>query len=665
MKGSIMTAIKTTVIFVILFLICAFALSCDGNDSLVVNGELAYSISDDGTYYIVVGRGDFLDAKSIVVPDEYNGLPVKIIRNNSLGGSKLESIEIGDNVEIIESEAIHNSGDLKKVVLGSSVREISDEAFRGCKSLQSISFPESVEIIGSRAFADCEKLTKVTVNNNFYKFHPIIFEGSYNIQYKEHAGGKYLGSEDNPYALLVDYDIENYKGEFEIHKDTEMIGYGAVKFGAFSDSETNHPDLPEEYHIPDNVRAIGNNNFSGSKSLKSLYISENVRYIGKYCFGKCLALDEVLVESKDLLLDQDAFDYYDYIHYVSAVYFCGTVEEWNPNSIIGGSPLFYYSEDLPSQDGNYWRYVNGKPTVWLETLKPSDRLEYTLSDSGDYYTIDMKSIFFDSYLCIPAYHEGLPVLSVNFRDQYYSSRLRYVVIEDGIKEICANSFKGCSYLEKVILPNTLTSVGECAFSSCTIKGSVQLPDSLINIGKSAFSHSVTDEIIIGKGVTENLADALYLCEAKKITVSEDNPAYCSYDGDVYDKSKETLVKVTKKEFPVYEPIPSVKYIEENAFYCSGIEYFVIGEGFDSISQNAFYGSSITTIVVPLGKEMFAASWEQSYMYLFLMCGPVQWENIAKNYKNTSFRTVYYVEKRPYTFYEFWHYDHRGIPTMWQ
>jgi hypothetical protein len=26
--------------------------------------------------------------------------------------------------------------------------------------------------------------------------------------------------------------------------------------------------------------------------------------------------------------------------------------------------LYYYSENTPEYDGNYWRYVNGVPTKW-------------------------------------------------------------------------------------------------------------------------------------------------------------------------------------------------------------------------------------------------------------------------------------------------------------
>ena len=53
------------------------------------------------------------------------------------------------------------------------------------------------------------------------------------------------------------------------------------------------------------------------------------------------------------------------------IYYEGTAEEWAniKVEIVNGDengelPLYYYSETQPTAAGNYWRYVDGVPTVW-------------------------------------------------------------------------------------------------------------------------------------------------------------------------------------------------------------------------------------------------------------------------------------------------------------
>lgn len=57
---------------------------------------------------------------------------------------------------------------------------------------------------------------------------------------------------------------------------------------------------------------------------------------------------------------------------LKTVYYKGTAADWgkisisnNNNSSITNTKRYYYSESKPTGSGNYWRYVDGKPTVWV------------------------------------------------------------------------------------------------------------------------------------------------------------------------------------------------------------------------------------------------------------------------------------------------------------
>lgn len=87
----------------------------DCGEVLEVVESLEYTLSADGTYYIVSGVGNCTD-KNLVIPSEHNGLPVK---------------EIGDN------------------------------AFRDCTWIESATIPESIERLGCGAAFGCTSLKKL------------------------------------------------------------------------------------------------------------------------------------------------------------------------------------------------------------------------------------------------------------------------------------------------------------------------------------------------------------------------------------------------------------------------------------------------------------------------------------------------------------------------
>ena len=58
---------------------------------------LEYKLSGDGTYYFVKGIGSCTDT-DIVIPDTYEGKPVKEIGERAFEGSSITSVMVGSNV---------------------------------------------------------------------------------------------------------------------------------------------------------------------------------------------------------------------------------------------------------------------------------------------------------------------------------------------------------------------------------------------------------------------------------------------------------------------------------------------------------------------------------------------------------------------------------------
>jgi len=121
-------------------------------------------ISDDslpgGQNVYEISVGTATSKKVIIIPKEYNGVPVRQIAENGFKDCvNLTNIVIPDSVKIIGAAAFLGCENLTEIVLPDSIVAIGESAFKSCSSLENIFIPNSVIEIGSDAFLDCFSLT--------------------------------------------------------------------------------------------------------------------------------------------------------------------------------------------------------------------------------------------------------------------------------------------------------------------------------------------------------------------------------------------------------------------------------------------------------------------------------------------------------------------------
>ncbi len=75
--------------------------------------------------------------------------------------------------------------------------------------------------------------------------------------------------------------------------------------------------------------------------------------------------------------------------------------------------------------------------------------------------------------------------SANQSPVYCNSKVKKVVIEDGVTNIGERAFYDCSSLTSITIPDSVTRIGELAFSCCGLT-SITIPSSVTSIGRYAF-----------------------------------------------------------------------------------------------------------------------------------------------------------------------------------
>lgn len=120
---------------------------------------LVYELSEDGTYYILSDMGQASGSSVVIIPDYYNGKPVK---------------EIGD-------EAFAYNTTMKTLYLPSTVEKIGVSSFSNCRALSTINFSEGLKTIGENAFQHCTSLLYVRLPDGLETISESAFIQSGNL----------------------------------------------------------------------------------------------------------------------------------------------------------------------------------------------------------------------------------------------------------------------------------------------------------------------------------------------------------------------------------------------------------------------------------------------------------------------------------------------------
>ena len=396
--------------------------------------------------------------------------------------------------EIVNSEInilSYNGNDttvvIPAVIDGYPVTSIDYCAFYGCDSLTSITIPDSVTSIGNEAFEYCDSLTSITVDNE-------------NKYYSSDERGVLFNKDK---TKLIQYPIGNKAQEYIIPDSVTSIGNGAFEYCdsltsitvdnenkyyssdergvLFNKDKTKLIQYPignkaQEYIIPDSVTSIGNGAFDDCDSLTSITIPDSVTTINSHAFYSCEKLEIINISDNIRSIEPLAFSdtgYYNDKH------------NWTEDGILYIDDCLIASKDIVSSlvidqgtklvaesvfDGHDCLrsvtfpdneiVINSRAFCGssLSTLSFSDKAvrigEYAFSECNQLVDVVIPNV--------------KSISSVAFG---YCDNLTTAIIDGTYDRIPSYLFDGCSKLQSILIPRSVTYTDHHAFPGVSVEES--------------------------------------------------------------------------------------------------------------------------------------------------------------------------------------------------
>lgn len=213
-----------------------------------------------------------------------------IVNNVLLDGYFTEHIVIPDGVTSIADQAFYYSYGTKKITIPEGVTNIGDHSFGYCPDLIEVVLPESLTTIGEGAFERCWKLESINIPSKLVYVGLNAFNNTSWLTAKRSENNLVVEN-----CILI--DAKKYT-----KSSVELTGVRVVASGAFEDNQ-NILNLT----IPETVKYINDQVFSGCSNLKSVDISYGVEKIGSSVFHGCNNLEEIVIPDSVVELGSGVF----------------------------------------------------------------------------------------------------------------------------------------------------------------------------------------------------------------------------------------------------------------------------------------------------------------------------------------------------------------------
>jgi hypothetical protein len=262
-------------------------------------------------------------------------------------------------------------------------------------------------------------------------------------------------------------------------------------------------------------------------------------------------------------------------------------------------------------------------------------MKFKLISENDTFEVE-KGDKNKSVVTIPSFYKGKKVSRIGSYAFHKAKVLEKVIIPEGVTSIEAGTFSQCKNLSHVELPESLKTIEDNAFFDCEKLKSITLPKELKKIGENCFYQTSITNIKLPISLQKIGSSAFSNCEQlnaitipEKVTVLEEELFY----GCINLKTV-TLhqgIKTIKKGcFELCESLEvksnflpkSIHTISENTFYgCKKIKELYLENSIESIGERAFsFCEGLKRINIPSSVRIIPK-------YCFNVCESLEFVNL--------------------------------------
>ena len=443
-------------------------------DCGVEEDTVFWSLREDGTL-IISGNGPMIDYLS----QDSNGIVIYWSRYYDM----IKKVVVEEGVTHIGAHALYGAPNLISVEIADSVESIGMRAFSKCPKLTTVSFGSGLKKTSIELFSHCDSLTKITLPNYDVEYGNDLFLGCSNLTDVVIPGAlNRIG--EGMFAECVKLE------QIVIPEGVKEIGgkafYGtALKKIQFPNSLEiidcfafrNCQGLVS-VQVPGNVISINEGAFSLCENLTSLTLSEGTRKLGPRLIELSNLVRSVTIPSTVTVLENafsSAFG-------LESVKFMGNYPKCTGNVFGYITITAYYPSNNPSWAEEFLRDYAGTVT-WVgyeSTLSMP-----TVVDGGA-YNDQINWMVTNDYTLIITGTGTVDIFSDYPWDEWYS-RIRHIIVEEGITGLGTDIFYDFEYVKDVVLPTSLEFINRAAFRGCISLEEIRIPAAVTYIGYDAFS----------------------------------------------------------------------------------------------------------------------------------------------------------------------------------